>query len=86
LQLSKPDVILWVLASVLYGAGDLITTLNNLRAGMVELNPLNVFAVKVLVFAAGVILYTRTREKMIPAILCILGGFAVLHNILVFYF
>ena len=74
------------MAILLYGVGDTLTTLHNLKYGMVELNPLNVFAVKAVVFLAGGVIYAKTREKIVPAVLCVLGVFAVVHNLVVFYF
>ncbi len=84
--MRSSDAILWISAVLLYGAGDIATTLNNFSVGMVELNPLNVFAVKVVVFLAGGVIYAKTKEKIVPAVLCVLGVFAVVHNLIAFYF
>ena len=84
--MRSSDAILWISAVLLYGAGDIATTLNNFSVGMVELNPLNVFAVKTVVFLAGGAIYTKTKEKIVPAVLCVLGVFAVVHNLVAYYF
>ena len=84
--MQSSDLTLWALAVLLYGVGDLLTTLSNFSVGMVELNPLNVFIVKAIVFLAGGAIYAKTKERIIPAVLCVLGFFAVVHNVFVFYF
>jgi len=84
--LQSSDLTLWALAVLLYGVRDLLTTLSNFSIGMVELNPLNVFVVKAVVFLAGGAIYAKTKERIIPAVLCVLGFFAVVHNVFVFYF
>ena len=77
------DAVLWFGAVALYFFGDVFTTLRNLEAGMVELNPLstNFLAVKLFVLFLGVSIYLRWKLRAIPAILLVLGGLAVLHNV-----
>ncbi len=77
------DAVLWFGAVALYFFGDILTTLRNLEAGMVELNPLstNFLAVKLFVLFLGVSIYLRWKLRAIPAMLFVLGGLAVLHNI-----
>lgn len=77
------DLLLWIVAVSLYFFGDLLTTMKNIGAGMVELNPIssNIVALKVAVLLAGFAIYRKSGTKAVPLILIVLGCFAVLHNI-----
>ena len=85
--MQSSDLTLWALAVLLYGVGDLLTTLSNFSVGMVELNPFNVFAVKAIVFLVGGVIYAKTREKIYSSCTVRSGiFFAVAHNVFTFCF
>ena len=77
------DAVLWSGAIALYFFGDILTTFRNLKAGMVELNPLstNFLVVKLFVLFLGAGIYLKWKFRAIPAILLVLGGLTVLHNV-----
>ncbi len=81
--------VLWALAVGLYGFGDTITTMVNLREGMIDLNPLinarTVVLLKVSVFCVAYILYAKFREDVIPVTLALVGLYGVVNNTMLMY-
>jgi hypothetical protein len=83
--LQRSDAFLWLIAALIYGVGDTLTTYTNLAAGMRELNPLinwyTIIPLKILIFLTLYLISHKLPEKKLaPLILIAVGIIGILYN------
>jgi len=76
--------ILWILALAFYGVGDTYTTMENLKKGYMELNPLinmhSIIFLKIFIIFILFFIYRKTKSLVIPASLAVIGLMGIVVN------
>ncbi len=81
----RSNSVLWILAVAFYGVGDTYTTLENLRMGYMELNPLinlhSIIFLKIFIIFILFLIYKETKSLAIPAFLIAAGFICTVLNL-----
>ncbi len=76
--------VLWILAVTFYGVGDTYTTVENIREGYMELNPLidlhTIIFLKIFIIFILFLIYRKTKSLAIPAFLSAVGFICTVVN------